>query len=74
MGGADNPLVLWRFFRSPRYTFSNTGPVCGGRTVGMNTMMAGLEVGMTVPAHVIQEFLGEPVRVLSPRHSGGARP
>ena len=28
-----------------------------GRLIGMSTMMAGLEVGMAVPAHVIQEFV-----------------
>ena len=28
-----------------------------GRLIGMSTMMAGLEVGMAVPAHVIEEFV-----------------
>ena len=28
-----------------------------GRMVGLNTMMAGLEVGMAVPVHTIKEFL-----------------
>jgi S1-C subfamily serine protease len=28
-----------------------------GRLIGMSTMMAGLEVGMAVPVHVIQEFV-----------------
>ena len=28
-----------------------------GRLIGINTLMAGLEVGMAVPAHVIQEFV-----------------
>jgi len=28
-----------------------------GRLIGMSTMMAGLEVGMAVPAHVISEFV-----------------
>ena len=28
-----------------------------GRLIGISTMMAGLEVGMAVPAHVIQEFV-----------------
>ena len=36
-----------------------------GRLIGISTMMAGLEVGMAVPAHVIEEFMaralaGEP--------------
>jgi serine protease Do len=38
-----------------------------GRLIGISTMMAGLEVGMAVPAHVIQEFVagvlaGEPTQ------------
>ena len=28
-----------------------------GRLVGINTMMAGPEVGMAVPVHVVKEFL-----------------
>ena len=28
-----------------------------GRLIGMSTMMAGLEVGMAVPAHVIEGFV-----------------
>ncbi len=28
-----------------------------GRLVGVNTMMAGPEVGMAVPVHVVKEFL-----------------
>ncbi|PKB71535.1 MAG: hypothetical protein BZY87_04970 [SAR202 cluster bacterium Io17-Chloro-G6] len=28
-----------------------------GRLIGMSTMMAGLEVGMAVPAHIIEEFV-----------------
>ena len=28
-----------------------------GRLIGINTMMAGLEVGMAVPAHVIEKFV-----------------
>ena len=34
--------------------------------VGMNTMMAGLEVGLAVPVHVIQEFLEERVHQEGP--------
>ncbi len=30
-----------------------------GRLIGMSTMMAGLEVGMAVPAHVIEEFVAK---------------
>lgn len=30
-----------------------------GRLIGISTMMAGLEVGMSVPAHVIQEFVAK---------------
>ena len=30
-----------------------------GRLIGISTMMAGLEVGMAVPAHVIQEFVAK---------------
>ena len=30
-----------------------------GRLIGMSTMMAGLDVGMAVPAHVIKEFMKE---------------
>ena len=33
-----------------------------GRLIGMSTMMAGLEVGMAVPAHIIEEFV-ESIRV-----------
>ncbi|MCH8108442.1 MAG: hypothetical protein IIB30_08830 [Chloroflexi bacterium] len=28
-----------------------------GRLIGINTMMAGPEVGMAVPVHVVKEFL-----------------
>ncbi len=28
-----------------------------GRLIGMSTMMAGLEVGMAVPAHVVEDFV-----------------
>jgi S1-C subfamily serine protease len=30
-----------------------------GRLIGISTMMAGLEVGMAVPAHVIEEFVAK---------------
>ena len=40
-----------------------------GRLVGMSTMMAGLEVGMAVPAHVIDEFV-ERVRAQTQRPVG----
>lgn len=43
-----------------------------GRMVGMNTMMAGLEVGMAVPVHVIQEFLEERVHREGPPSSSDA--
>lgn len=36
-----------------------------GRLIGMSTMMAGLEVGMAIPAHVIAEFVASV-------HAGGA--
>ena len=36
-----------------------------GRLIGMSTMMAGLEVGMAVPAHVISDFV-ESVRAAAP--------
>ncbi len=32
-----------------------------GRLIGMSTMMAGLDVGMAVPAHVIKEFVKEAI-------------
>jgi S1-C subfamily serine protease len=32
-----------------------------GRLIGISTIMAGLEVGMAVPAHVIQEFVAKVV-------------
>jgi serine protease Do len=37
------------------------GPVVDhqGRLIGMSTMMAGLEVGMAVPAHVIEGFIAK---------------
>ena len=34
-----------------------------GRLIGMSTMMAGLEVGMAVPAHVIEEFVAKALAV-----------
>ena len=34
-----------------------------GRLIGMATMMAGLDVGMAVPAHVIKEFVRESIGV-----------
>ena len=36
-----------------------------GRLIGINTMMAGLEVGMAIPAYVIAEFVASV-------HAGGA--
>ena len=36
-----------------------------GRLIGMSTRMAGLDVGMAVPAHIIWEFV-ESVRAVSP--------
>ena len=32
-----------------------------GRLIGINTMMAGPEVGMAVPVHVVKEFLRQEV-------------
>ena len=40
-----------------------------GRLIGMSTMMAGLEVGMAVPAHVIGEFVAS-VRAGDPGAEG----
>ncbi len=40
-----------------------------GRLIGMSTMMAGLEVGMAVPAHVIGEFVAS-VRAGDPGAGG----
>ena len=40
-----------------------------GRLIGMSTMMAGLEVGMAVPAHVIGEFVAS-VRAGDPGTGG----
>ena len=34
-----------------------------GRLIGMSTMMAGLDVGMAVPAHVIKQFVRETLNV-----------
>jgi S1-C subfamily serine protease len=52
------------------------GPVVddGGRLLGLNTMMAGLAVGLAVPAHVVKRFLKEAMSSRpAPRRRRGRR-
>jgi len=52
------------------------GPVIDvhGQLLGVNTMMAGPQVGLAVPAHVVKRFLKEGIGPVKPRHRRWARP
>ena len=56
MPGGDRELIAISLHLRPGYS---GGPLIDdqGRVVGVNVMMAGPEVGLAIPSHVVEEFL-----------------
>ncbi len=56
MPGGDRELIAVGLHLRPGYS---GGPLVDdrGRIIGVNVMMAGPEVGLAIPAHVVEEFL-----------------
>jgi S1-C subfamily serine protease len=56
MGGPERELIHVGLHLRPGYS---GGPLVDiqGRLIGINTMMAGPDVGLAVPVHVVKAFL-----------------
>ena len=56
--GAEREWIAVDLALRPGYS---GGPLADhqGKLIGMSTLMAGLEVGMAVPSHVIEEFVAK---------------
>ena len=58
--GAEREWIAVDLALRPGYS---GGPLVDhqGKLIGMSTLMAGLEVGMAVPSHVIEEFVAKAI-------------
>ena len=56
--GAEREWIAVDLALRPRYS---DGPLADnqGKLIGMSTLITGLELGMAVPSHMIEEFVAE---------------